>query len=435
MAYETLKSYVLKGDICYSKSPTELCSIKNGYVVCVDGKSKGVFAELPDEYTLYPIFDYTDKLIIPGMVDIHIHAPQFSFRGTGMDLELMDWLASKTFPEEAKYYDLEYAEKAYRIFVDSLVKSATTHACIFATKHREATEKLMELMEESGLISYVGKVNMDREAPEVLCEENPTIASRDTALWIENTLNKYERTKPILTPRFIPCCSVELLTKLSELQEKYDLPVQSHLSENHKEIAFVKEVMPKAKFYGDAYDLYGLFGEQLKSNKKVKTIMAHSVYSIDEEVEKMKENCVFVAHCPTSNTNLSSGIAPIRKYLSIGLKVGLGSDVAGGHTESMFQTLCSAVQVSKLYWCLKDNSKPNLSFKEAFYLATIGGGEFFGKVGSFDLGYDFTAVILDDSLVRRPFELAIEGRLEGAVYSSLDLFGIKGKFVLDKKII
>ena len=151
-----MADFVLKGHICYSESKNELITRENAYVVCVGGKSKGVFTELPQQYAVLPLKDYSDCLIVPGMIDLHIHAPQYAFRGMCMDLELMDWLNCYTFPEEAKYMALEYAERAYAIFVNALKASATTRAVVFATRHRPATELLMALMEESGLISFVG---------------------------------------------------------------------------------------------------------------------------------------------------------------------------------------------------------------------------------------------------------------------------------------
>ena len=162
--------------------------------------------------------------------------------------------------------------------------------------------------------------------------------------------------------------------------------------------------------------------------------MAHCVYSSEAEIKRLHDNGVFVAHCPASNVNLSSGIAPVRKYIDEGLKIGLGSDVAGGHTESMLQAVCHAVQVSKMYWRLEDRNMKPLTFDEAFYLGTKGGGEFFGKVGSFEEGYDFSAVILDDSHIPYPGELTLHDRLERAAYLSLDLIGLCAKYVAGNKI-
>jgi guanine deaminase len=427
--------FVLKGHICYSESKNELITRENAYVVCVGGKSKGVFTELPQQYAVLPLKDYSDCLIVPGMIDLHIHAPQYAFRGMCMDLELMDWLNCYTFPEEAKYMALEYAERAYAIFVNALKASATTRAVVFATRHRPATELLMKLMEESGLASYVGKVNMDREAAEVLVEESAAVSASETVQWIEAVKEKYTNTKPILTPRFIPCCSDTLMEHLRQIQMAYGLPVQSHLSESPGEIDFVHFLRPDNAFYGEAYNDYDLFGKNEDNQTDVKTVMAHCVWSTDEEIDLMRKNGVFVAHCPASNMNLSSGIAPIRKYLDLGMNIGLGTDVAGGHSDSIFRAITDAIQVSKMYWRYVDQTMKPITFPEAFYMATLGGGAFFGAVGSFAEGYAFDAVVLDDTALVHPQELSVSERLERAVYLGLDTHGIRAKYVNGEKII
>ena len=429
------KSFVIKGNICQTKKPNELDLYENAFAVCIDGISMGVFDVLPDEYSALPLYDYSDSLIFPGMIDLHVHAPQYAFRGMCMDLELMDWLNRYTFPEEEKYEDLEYAEKAYRMFVDAMKRGATTRSCIFATRHRYATELLMGLMEESGLISYVGKVNMDREASEGLTEKSAEISAFETFGWLNDVKDKFENTKPILTPRFIPCCTDKLMEELREIQMAYGIPVQSHLSESKGEIEFVKYLHPDNPFYGDAYNEYDLFGKNDDTGTDVKTVMAHCVWSSDEEVELMRKNGVFVAHCPASNMNLTSGIAPIRKYLDLGMNIGLGSDVAGGHSDSIFRAITDAIQVSKMYFRLVDEAYKPLVFSEAFYLATKGGGSFFGKVGSFESGYEFDAVVMDDSVLPHPQSLKLSERVERAVYLGLDEKNITAKFVAGRKII
>lgn len=392
-------SFVLKGNICQTITSKELDLHENAFAVCVDGVSKGVFDILPEEYTDLPLWDHGDALIFPGMVDLHVHAPQYAFRGMCMDLELMDWLNRYTFPEEEKYEDLEYAKKAYGLFVDALKNSATTRACIFATCHRPATELLMKLMEESGLVSFVGKVNMDREASQALTEASADISAYTTFGWINAVKDKFRNTMPILTPRFIPCCTNQLMEELRQIQMAYGISVQSHLSESKGELEFVKFLRPEDAFYGASYNDYDLFGKNDDIDTNFKTVMAHCVWSTDEEVELMRKNGVFVAHCPASNMNLTSGIAPIRRYLDQGLNIGLGSDIAGGHSDSIFRAITDAIQVSKMYFRMVDESVKPLVFPEAFYLATKGGGAFFGKVGSFEEGYEFDVVVLDDSVL------------------------------------
>lgn len=424
-----MKNFVIKGDICYSENIDTLITLKDHYLVCENALCKGIYTELPLEYSSLEFFDYSGKLIIPGMTDLHTHAPQFAFRSLNMDSELLDWLNNSAFKEEAKYSDNDYALKAYEIFSNALRHSVTTRACIFATIHIDATKILMDLLEKTGLVTYVGKVNMDRNSPNELCEESAEKSAEDTVRWINDTTDKLQNTYPILTPRFIPSCTDELMIKLGEIQREYNLPVQSHLSENKDEIKWVHELCPNSKNYGDAYDSFGLFG------KNAKTVMAHCVYSTDEEVELMKDNGVFVAHCPASNTNLSSGIAPIKRYLEKGLKVGLGTDMAGGHSDSLFRAIADTVQMSKLYYRLVDSTTKPVTFNEAFYLATKGGGEFFGKVGSFESDYEFDAVVIDDSVLPHPQELTVYERLQRAVYLNADCKGLFAKFVKGKKII
>lgn len=406
-------SFVLKGDICFSKGPSQLMTIKDGYAVCVEGKSAGVYTALPDEYAKLPVKDYSGKLITPGLVDLHVHAPQYAFRGSGMDLELLDWLNTYTFPEESKYADDDYAAEAYKYFAEDLRQGPNTRACIFATIHLSATGKLMDLLEASGLITMVGKVNMDRNSSPALTESSAEKSAEDTEQWLQNLQGRYQYTRPILTPRFIPSCTDKLMEMLGKLQAKYQLPVQSHLSENLGEIAWVKELCPQAATYGHAYDQFNLFG-----GENCPTIMAHCVYSDAQEIALMKERGVFIAHCPASNTNLASGIAPARKYLELGLSMGLGSDVAGGTKMSIFQAMADAVQVSKLRWRLVDEALVPLTVAEAFYLGTMGGGAFFGKAGSFMEGYEFDALVIDDSRYNHISDLALEQRLEKTVYLS-----------------
>lgn len=429
-----MKDYVLNGHICYSSTPTQLHICENGYVVCIDGKSAGVYETLPSEYAGLPLIDYRDKLIIPGLVDLHIHAPQYTYRGLGMDMELLDWLNEQAFPEESKYEDLTYAREAYSIFAQAMRNSATTRACIFASRHRPATELLMELMEQSGIVSYVGKVNMDRDAPDGLREESAEYSAEETSGWIAATMDKFRHTKPIITPRFIPSCTDELMEKLGEIQSAYGVPVQSHISENQGEIELVHRLRPQDSFYGEGYDKYGLFGRDYDKDTEVKTVMAHCVWSSEEEQALMKRNGVFIAHCPASNMNVASGIAPIRTYLEKGLKLGLGSDVAGGQSDSIFRAMTDAIQVSKLYWRVVDRSVKPITFPEAFYMATKGGGEFFGQVGSFEAGYEFDAVVLDDSCLPHPQKMTVLQRLERGAYLSLDMKGIAAKYVAGENL-
>ena len=424
------KSFIIKGNICHTPEAGRLVIREDAYVVCQAGTCRGVFDAIPSMYAGLEVIDCTGMLVIPGLVDLHIHAPQFAFRGTGMDYELMEWLDRIAFPEEIRYADPDYALKAYALFADKLKHSATTRVVIFGTVHADATLTLMDCMEQSGLVSCVGKVNMDRNAPPELLEDHAGGIGADTRWFIEESRRRgYKRTKPIVTPRFVPSCTDALMAELGRIRGEYGLPVQSHLSENPDEVALVSQLAPEARFYGDAYDRFGLFGGEGS------TVMAHCVYSTPEEVDLMKRNGVWVAHCPSSNMNIASGIAPIRKYLEAGLRIGLGSDVAGGTAESMFRAVTDAIQMSKLYWRYIDREASPLTFPEALYLATRGGGSFFGKAGSFEAGCDFDAVVIDDSTEPCPGPLPVASRLERAFYLGLDRTGIAMKFAAGERIL
>ncbi len=421
------RSFILHGTVACSEGKDSLRTWESGYVICEDGIARGVYSEIPEQYRDFPVTDCGDNLIIPGLVDLHVHAPQYAFHGTGFDLQLIDWLNRYTYPEEMKYKKKLYAERSYDLFVEDLYCGATTRAVIFATKHVGATVRLMELLEETGLVTYVGKVNMDRNVPEAYCETTES-SLEATKKWLARCEAKgFQNTMPILTPRFTPTCTRALMEGLGEMSLEYGLPVQSHLSENRGEIAWVKELEPDSAYYGETYDRCGLFGTNGK------TVMAHCVHSGEAEIRKMKENGVFIAHCPASNTNLMSGAAPIRRYLDLDMHVGLGSDVAGGSQTSILTAMKDAVHVSKLRYALYAQEDVPLTLSEVFYMATMGGGEFFGKVGSFADGYEFDAVVLDDSNLSTLRSMHVEERLERLVYCADDR-NVVSKYVRGRKL-
>ncbi len=421
-------SFVLHGAVIYSKNAKELCTFEDAYAVCINGVSAGVFEKLPEEYQSLPVIETEGKLIMPGLVDLHIHAPQYQFRGNGMDMELLPWLNTYTFPEESKYGDLSYAERAYGIFTEDLRSGATTRACIFATSHKDATLRLMEMMEESGLETFVGKVNMDRNVPDFYVEGTEESLNQ-TREWLDAARRvSFKRTRPILTPRFTPSCTRTLMTGLSELAKEYGLPVQSHISENLSEIEWVKELEPDVSCYADSYKKAGLMDQDIPC------VMAHCVWSDDTEIAMLKENNVFIAHSPESNINICSGVAPMTKYLELGLNAGLASDVAGGSSASMFTAIRAALYASKLRFRLYEEEVRPLTFAEAFFLASKGGGAFFGKAGSLEKGYLFDALIIDDRAIPTAREdLTVPERAERVIYLG-DERHIKGKYVSGRKL-
>ena len=399
---------IYKAHILYTKQKDHFEVYENGYVAVDDsGRVTGVAScldELDSEGT--EIVDFGNRLLIPAMNDMHVHAPQVHNQGVAMDLELLPWLQNYTFPEEAKYADTRYAERMYRRFLHTQWLFGTMRSVVFGTVHTESTRLLMQLYQEAGMGALVGKVAMNRNCPEVLCEDVKEAVEGNERLIAE--FNKPGAlVRPIITPRFVPSCTPELLQACGELAKKYRLPVQSHLSENKSEIAWVAELEPDSENYGAAYDQYGLFGQ-------TPTIMAHCVWTQGKELELMRRNGVMVAHCPTSNFNIASGMAPIRTFLEEGLHVGLGSDISGGHDLNMFRMLVYAIQVSKMQY-QQNHDKAFLTLPEIFWIATKSAGSFFGKVGSFEPGYEFDALVIDDEVLH-PDEYSLLHRLERFIY-------------------
>lgn len=417
--------FALRGNFLWSAGPDEL-NIRPGAVAVCDenGLCAGVFDELPERYKSLPVRDLGDALVLPGYCDLHFHASQYENMGLGMDLTLLDWLQELTYPEEARFRDPDYARDVYGRLVGELRAGFTTRVAAFATVHREATALLMELLDNAGLAGFVGKVNMDRNAPAYIRERDAALSLEETERWIAETAARFKNIHPMLTPRFLPSCTPELMEGLGALRKKYNLPLQSHLDEQPEEIAWVRELCPDSESYAHAYGKDGLLGPDV--------LMAHCVYLTDEECALVKETGTWVVHCPCSNSNVRSGIAPIRKYLDLGLNIGLGSDVSGGHSLDMADTLREALSVSRLLWRLGEEQYAHLSVREVFYLATAGGGAFFGNVGRFEPGFSFDAVAVDDSSWRRP-EDDLPARFQKMIYRA-NARNVMAKYVVGEKL-
>lgn len=416
--------YLVHGDLCFSTAPRHIETMEASYLHVKDGKCISCYKELPEALSSLEIKDYGGNLIIPGMVDLHLHAPQYAYRGTKMDLPLLDWLNINTFPEEAKYEDMNYAKAAYKNFVEDLKESPTTRAVIFATLHKEATLCLMDLLEKSGLETMVGKVNMDRNSPDYLTEHSAEESLENTRNWLKAIPKDYRHCHPILTPRFTPTCSDALMEGLGKIKEEEGIPLQSHLSENKAEISWVKELCPGTKNYGESYDRYGLLQH---------SVMAHCVHTKEDELELLKERECYICHCPQSNTNLQSGVAPVKHFLEKGAKLGLGTDIAGGANLSMFRAITDAIHASKLRSCLLLEDAA-ITLEEAFYMASLSGGGFFGKAGSFLTGYEADFLVYERKRESIREESLLE-RLEMLLYTEKELFRMKAKFVSGRQIL
>ena len=246
---------ILKGHLISAPTLGALEIIEHGCLVLDDGGSILSVEKAAPTNADAEVIDYGDALIMPSFVDMHLHAPQYPMLGMGMDLPLIDWLNTYTFKTEARFADNDYARRIYKKLASDLITSGTTRVCMFSSLHTDATLILMEELEKAGVTGYVGKVNMDRNgSPEL--QETTEQSMRETLRWLDECA-RFTAVKPILTPRFTPSCSDELMRWLGSLARERGLYVQSHLSENTGEIAWVKSSAPTARSIGRAMTAQG----------------------------------------------------------------------------------------------------------------------------------------------------------------------------------
>ena len=402
---------ILRGNIIWAAAPDRLevrrraCLVSHGETVA------GVWDDLPPEYAGAPVEDWGEAVIIPAFCDLHLHAPQYPNRGVGYDRQLLDWLERYTFPLEARYEDAAFAQRVWKAFLTRLWAGGTLRFSAFATVHKAAAWRLMELTEQSGLRGLVGKVNMDRNAPPELLEDTDRSLAETEEL-VCRAREELRHVGFILTPRFVPSTTARMMDGLGALGEKYGLPVQSHLAENPGEVAWVRQLHPEADSYARVYADHGLLRQD-------QTIMAHCIHLSEEERALLRERGVTLAHCPVSNADLASGVMPLRRYLREGLRCCVASDVAGGHTAAMNRNGAAALALSKLRW-LRCPEEPPIGLAEALYLITRGPGEFFGRVGAFEPGYACDALVLAPAPGDDLTELTPEERLEQFLYDGDD---------------
>lgn len=366
--------------------------LENTYMHVKDGKIEYIGKDKPAFEGEIQEFG-ENKLIMPGLIDCHIHAPQYVFAGCGFDLPLLEWLNTYTFPAESKFKEVDYAKRIYKAVVDRTLSSGTTTACYFATIHTPASHFLAEECKKRGQRAFIGKVSMDRNSPDFYIETTEDAISKAKE-FVDSFKDPESIVQPIVTPRFVPTCTPALMKGLHEIIEKHPhCLIQSHVSENLGEIAWVKELHPECPNYTSVYEEFGLLNQH--------TILAHGVHLTDEELKLLAKTGGAIAHCPSSNFMLYSGICDVRRLLDAGVKVGLGTDVAGGPSPSMIHAMQNALICSRanLFQHRKDGQeyKP-LETADVFYLATEGGANALSigdKVGNFKVGKEFDAIVAD----------------------------------------
>ncbi len=358
--------------------------IEDGVLITEQGKIRW-FGTWEDAQAHLPINieiqHYPEQLIIPGMIDTHIHFPQTEMVGAYGE-QLLSWLNTYTFPTEIQFKDKAYASEIAKFFVNELLKNGTTTALVFCTVHPESVDALFEAAEQHQMRLIAGKVMMDRHAPEALCDSADS--SYDDSKALIEKWHGQGRALYAITPRFAPTSTPEQLERAGQLKAEHpDVYVHTHLSENKDEIAWVKDLFPAQRGYLDVYHHYGLTGQR--------SVFAHCVHLEDAEWQCMHETDSAIAFCPTSNLFLGSGLFPLKKTWQQQVKVGLGTDIGAGTSFSLLQTVNEAYKVQQL-------QGDKLSAYESLYHATLGGAKALDlddKLGNFNVGKEADFVVLN----------------------------------------
>lgn len=339
-------------------------------------------AVLAAAHTGAKIVDCGDKLIVPGFVDTHVHFPQIDVIGSH-GAQLLGWLEKYTYPEEARFADPAYAAAAAERFVTELLSNGTTACAVYGSVHAASAEALFAACERRGIRAVIGKVSMDREAPLAL-RVPPERDLAETEALIARWHGRDGRLFYALTPRFALSCSDELMAGLGRLASKYDsVYVQTHHAENHDEIAAVARRFPKDRHYLGVYERFGLLG--------ARTILGHSIHATAEERALLSATRCVVAHCPTSNLFLGSGLFPLDAHAADGVRVALATDVGGGTSFSLWRTMSAAYEIQQL-------RGKSVAAAQLFWLATRGGADALGMSavsGGFEPGKEADFQVID----------------------------------------
>ncbi|ODV58951.1 guanine deaminase [Ascoidea rubescens DSM 1968] len=334
------------------------------------------------------------SFFFPGFVDTHIHAPQYPNCGIFGNSTLLDWLTRYTFPLEASFKNLQIAKDIYSKVVKKTLRNGTTTASYFATIDANATNVLANLCFKNGQRGLIGRVCMNDNSPDYYVEDfEQSKKSTEKVLKhiknlneIQESVSRIDKSEenlilPIITPRFAPSCTSDLLSWLGDLSEEKDLHIQTHISENVEEIEWVKKLFPESKNYAAVYDDHKLLTS--------KTVLAHAIHLNEDEKKLIKLKKSGVSHCPISNSSITSGEARVRWLLDDSINVGLGTDVSGGFAPSILSTARHALLVSRhlAMKTFKENDK--LTVSDVLYLATLGGAKVLSLeelIGDFQVG-------------------------------------------------
>ncbi|CAL5868915.1 uncharacterized protein PFLUO_LOCUS3142 [Penicillium psychrofluorescens] len=395
---------VFQGAVIFSADSENLEMLENATLIVTDG-CISAFYKSPDQIPADAIPQdgqikrlLPGEFLIPGFVDTHNHAPQWPMRGLGQGLHILDWLSEITFPIEARFADSAYASRIYEQTVDDFLRQGITTASYYGSRHADATKILAKMCHKKGQRAFVGKCNMDRNAPDYIREATASLSLQETEECIQYIRSLPDcaspnnaLVKPVVTPRFAISCTPELLQGLGNVVNRDDtLAIQTHFNEAAQEIDATKELFPQ--FGGSEADLYESYG---LLNRR--SILAHCTIMTDYEKDRVHGLQCGVAHCPIANMTVGGGfmVAPVRDFLRRGIKVGLGTDSGGGWASGMLSVIRQAMIASNAREAMSEGKDKALSLEEVFYLATLGGCKVLcleDKIGSFEVGKEFDAV-------------------------------------------
>lgn len=396
---------VFQGAAIHSSDLPNLQILDDATIIVTDGRITAFYEHsdqvapdaIPPDAKLHRLSD--GDFLMPGFVDTHNHAPQWPMRGQGQGLHILDWLDQVTFPVEARFADTAYATRIYEDTVNDFLRHGITTASYCSSRHAEATRILADACHRNGQRAFIGKCNMDRNAPGYICETSADVSLRETEECIQHIRGLpgcgvdavAALVKPVVTPRFAISCTPELLQGLGNIVKQDEtLAVQTHFNEAQQEIDGTTELFPE--FKGSEADLYNSFALMNK-----RTILAHCTIMSDYEKEKVKSLQCGVAHCPIANMTVGGGfmVAPVRDFLRRGIKVGLGTDSGGGWASQMLEVIRQTMIASNAREVLSEGRDKALSLDEVFYLATMGGARVMcldDQIGNFQVGKEFDAV-------------------------------------------
>ncbi len=368
---------VIKTNILSFNSAKKLVFQKNVFLIINDGIINGIISDYEGDFT-----DYSAYVVLPGFIDTHVHIAQYKIMGM-QEPHLLDWLNKYTFPEEKRFENPEYADQISQLFFQEVLRQGTTCISAYVTIHKEACDIVFQNAEKSGIRALIGKVMMDCNCPEYLCE-NTWNSLEDSIRLYEKWHNHSPLLDYIFSPRFAPVCSLELMTKIGRFAQDNNAYIQTHLSENTGEVEWIRSLYPQYHSYTDIYYKCGLMGP--------KSIFGHCVHLTDNEISLFKETHSRMAYCADSNFYLRSGEFDLERMESEGINFALASDIGAGTSLSM--PYHGKIAIYRQTKALLDPLK-------AFYLMTLGGAEVLSmqnKIGSIESGKESDMVFyhLDD---------------------------------------